>query len=208
MWNARRDKLPDWSEAQRHLQAACPHMRRIIREHGPCKLVPRRNYFVLLCRSIIAQQISTAAATTIYSRFAALFPRKTPKPDLLLKMTDAALRAAGLSRQKVIYVRDLAQHLIDGRLPTRRFATMTDDQIIDALTAVKGIGRWSAEMFLIFTLNRPDVFPVGDLGIQKKLHQLYSPRRKRGPKALILLGERFRPWRTVASWYLWRTIDA
>jgi DNA-3-methyladenine glycosylase II len=207
MPKTRAAKIPDWSAAERHLQSACPHMKRIIARHGPCKLVPRRNYFVLLCRAIMAQQISTAAAATIFRRFAALFPRKTPKPDLLLKIPDETLRAAGLSRQKIVYVRDLARHFIDGRLPTRRFATMTDEEIIAALTAVKGIGRWSAEMFLIFTLNRPDVFPVGDLGIQKKLHHFYSPRRKLPPKALIPLGQRLRPWRTVASWYLWRTID-
>jgi DNA-3-methyladenine glycosylase II len=201
----------DWSSARRHLEND-PIMRRIMDAVGPCTLKPRRDHFVLLCKSIYSQHISTTVATILFGRFREKFPRKRPTPELVLKLltrgTEADLKGCGLSRQKKKYLIDLSQHFLSGAIPNHQLSRLTDDEVIEALTAVHGIGRWTAEMFLMFVLNRPDVLPVDDLGLQRAVKLAY--RLKRWPKKtkLTKLGEAWRPYRTIASWYLWHAADA
>jgi len=186
-------------------------MAKVIAHVGPCTLQPRKDYFVVLCKAIFNQQLSMKAAATLYSRFCDLFPAKRPTPQRLLDLVakdPEALRRGGVSRQKNLYLRDLAQHFADGEIPTRRLVSMSDDDVITTLTRVHGIGRWTAEMFLIFTLNRPDVWPVDDLGLRKGAQLLFELRRPPELKKLIQLGEPFRPWRSVATWYLWRGAES
>jgi len=197
--------LPDWSMARRHLRGADPVLARTIDAVGPCLLRPRRDYFVALCQSIFAQQISTAVATALFTRFARLFPRRRPTPRLLLELEDAQLAGVGASRAKCRYLRDLARHFASGAVRGGRFAAMGDPQIIDALTDIHGVGRWTAEMFLIFALNRPDVLPVDDFGLRKAVQLAYGRRHLPTPKAVEALARPWRPWRTVATWYLWRS---
>jgi DNA-3-methyladenine glycosylase II len=187
-------------------------MAKIIRRVGPCTLAPRRDYFVVLCKSIYTQQISTRIATILFNRFRDQFPLRRPTPGRVLKLLesrpadDELAKRVGLSRQKRTYVIDLSRHFLNGSIPTRRFASMDDEQIIESLTEVNGIGRWTAEMFLIFVLNRPDVWPVDDLGLREAYRIAYKLDERPKPRELVELGERFRPWRTVATWYLWRSL--
>jgi len=176
----------------------------IIDRVGHCTLRPRRDYFVALCQAIFAQQVSTAVASTLFGRFRTLFAAGRPTPGRVLQLSDQCLRSVGLSRQKAVYIRDLALHFADGRIPTRRFARMDDQAIIRSLLAVKGIGRWTAEMFLIFVLNRPDLLPVDDLGIRKSVQTFYGLPDLPDAEALLRLADPWRPWRTIATWYLWR----
>jgi DNA-3-methyladenine glycosylase II len=199
----------DWSRAITHLRRADPAMRRIIRRVGPCTLAPRRDYFVVLCDSIYSQQLSVRIASILFDRFCAAFPRKRPTPRRVIELLNSngqALARCGLSRQKRAYILDLAQHFIDGRIPTRKLARMSDEQIIDALLCVNGIGRWTAEMFLIFVLNRPDVWPADDLGLQESYRRFFKLKSRPTRKQLVPLGDRFTPYRTVATWYLWRAL--
>lgn len=187
-------------------------MGEIISAVGPCTLRPRRDHFVLLCKSIYSQQISSAVATVLFGRFREHFPLKRPTPARVLSLlttgTEAQLKGCGLSRQKKAYLIDLSRHFLSNAIPNHRLSRLTDDQIIEALTAVKGIGRWTAEMFLIFVLNRPDVLPVDDLGLQRAAKSAYRLKHSPSPKELLKLGEKWRPYRTIASWYLWRAADA
>jgi len=208
MWFDQTEQLTRWDEAARHLSRADPVMRRVIGRVGPCTLAPRRDYFVVLCKAIFTQQISTAVAAVLFGRFRDLFPMRRPTPGLVLEALRSrpaeVIRHCGLSRQKAEYVRDLAQHFVDGRIPTRRLASMDDEAVVEALVNVKGIGRWTAEMFLIFTLNRPDVLPVDDLGLQEGVREIYGWGERLKGKALAEKCEQWRPWRTVGTWYVWR----
>src|SRR4051812_28305385 len=172
------ERRVDWSEAERALSRGDPVMRKLIRRVGPCTLAPRRDYFVKLCQSIFAQQLSTVVATVLFNRFRDQFPGRRPTPAKVLEFLDSAdeerIRAVGLSRQKRVYVRDLAAHFADGRVNTRRLARMEDEEIVQALVPINGIGRWTVEMFLIFCLNRTDVWPVDDLGVRKGAQREYS----------------------------------
>lgn len=210
MWYESREP-GDWSEAQAALSKRDPVLRRIIRRVGQCTLAPRTDYFVKLCQSIYSQQLSTTVATVLYERFAALFPRKTPTPQgvvrFLTESDEAAIRAIGLSRQKRVYILDLAQRFASREINTRRFGRMSDDELVDALTHIKGIGRWTVEMLLIFALNRPDVWPVDDLGIRRNVMLAYGLKEMPRKPQLLEIGEKWRPWRSVASWYLWRHGD-
>lgn len=208
MWFKTARQSPDWSEAQSHLLRVEPKFTRLIDGVGACTLTPRRDYFASLCQAIFSQQVSTPVAAVLFARFRKLFPRRRPTPKLVLAADDGSLRSVGLSRQKLSYLRDLARHFATGAIPTRRFATMDDQQIIDALTAVNGIGRWTAEMFLIFVLNRPDVLPVDDLGVRKAMLSLLGLPDATKPRELFAPAEPWRPWRTVATWYLWRGATA
>ena len=162
-----------------------------------------------LIRSIVYQQLSGKAAATIHGRFAALFAEATfPDAVAILAKRDEELRACGLSRQKIAAVRDLCSRVASGTLPLEAIESFTDDAALAHLTQVRGIGRWSAEMFLMFHLGRLDVWPIGDLGIQKGLMRLYGMRRRPNKAKLEKLGEPFRPYRSVASWYLWRLLDS
>ena len=193
-----------WAEAERELSRRDRALAKVIRRVGPCRLTPGKDYFAALCRAIVAQQISGAAARTVIGNFRGLFPRRRETPAAVLKLDDATLRSVGLSRQKLTYIRSLAEAFDSGAVPVRRFPRMSDEEIIASLVPIKGIGRWTAEMFLIFVLNRPDVFPVDDLGVQEGARRLLGLKERPKPKELMPYGERWRPWRTVATWYLWR----
>jgi DNA-3-methyladenine glycosylase II len=184
----------------------------LVDAHGPLTLDDRRRgrptepYGALL-RAIVGQQLSTKAARSIYGRLLDLFDGRTPAPAELLAADPELIRSAGLSRPKVAYLRDLAEHVEEGDLDADRLATLDDDEVVAALTAVKGLGRWSADMFLIFHLGRPDVLPVGDLGIRRAVERLYELRSPPDAAGLGRIGEPWRPHRTLASLYLWRSLD-
>ncbi len=223
MWFERPRGRPDWREAERHLRRADPALRAVIDRVGPCTLSPRRDYFVVLCQAIFTQQISTAIATTLFGRFRDLFPMRRPTPGLVIELLEGAgvgaangnggaadgapapaLRACGLSRQKASYLLDLARHFRDGRVPTRELARRSDEAVIDVLVNVRGIGRWTAEMFLIFTLNRPDVLPVDDLGLRENVRALDGLAERPPASHVTARAEIWRPYRSIATWYLWR----
>ncbi len=196
-----------WAEAESHLSGTDGRLRRVIEQVGPCTLAPRRDYFVVLCKAIFTQQISTAVAAVLFKRFQDLFPSRRPTPSRVLAALEAdseVLRRCGLSRQKQAYLKDLAEHFEGNLIPTRRLVAMDDEAVIEALVKVKGIGRWTAEMFLIFTLNRPDVLPVDDLGLRKGAELLFDLPTTPDAKRLTKLAEPWRPWRSVATWYIWR----
>ncbi len=198
---------PHWTAAIKHLRRD-PVMRRLIARVGPCTLHPRRDYFVVLCKSIFTQQISTKVAATLFGRFRDQFPLRRPTPARVATFfrsgDEQLIGTCGLSRQKRAYVLDLAERLAAGEIPTRRFSRMSDEEIIQSLTQVKGVGRWTAEMFLIFVLNRPDVLPVDDLGLREGVRVAYRLKERPTAQALTKLGARWSPYRTVATWYLWR----
>lgn len=171
----------------------------LVLAHGPMDLAPLPAFETLL-RSIVSQQISTRAAETIVGR---LGERMELVPAAIARAHQRRLQAAGLSRAKARYVRELARFALDGGL--EGLDALDDQGVVERLTSVCGIGVWTAEMFLIFALNRPDVWPIGDGGIQRAARTLY---RVRAPRALMRLGERFQPWRTHAAWYLWRSLEA
>ena len=165
--------------------------------------------FDALAESIAYQQLSGKAAATIWARVRALYPKKKYlDPKLVLATPDRKLRAAGLSRSKVTALKDLAAKTIDGTVPTARaLAKMTDEEIIERLVSVRGIGRWTAEMLLLFDLGRPDVWPAADYGVQKGLAKTFGKRKLPTPKQMIKLGKKFQPYRSVAAWYFWRALD-
>ncbi len=166
----------------------------------------RSDAFSALARAIVGQQISTQAAHSVWTRLIGCVPSFAP--DSLAAADHVTLRGAGLSRQKARYVQDLASHFATGSLDPARWRRMDDESVIEDLTRVKGIGRWTAEMFLIFHLQRPDVLPAGDLGLQKAISVHYNRGRPLTEKKLRRLAEPWAPWRTVATWYLWRSLDA
>ena len=186
-------------------------MRRLIREVGPCTLKPRvgRSPFESLARAIAYQQLHDKAAKSILKRFIALFPgRRFPRPAEILATNGRAMRRTGFSRAKVAALRDLAVEALNGTVPTSRVIKLLDDEaIIEQLIEVRGIGRWTVEMLLIFKLGRLDVLPVGDFGVRNGFRIAYGRRAIPTPQALLRYGERWKPYRTVASWYLWRAVD-
>jgi DNA-3-methyladenine glycosylase II len=192
--------------ACRHLAEADPVMRRLIARVGRCTLIPRRRYFGTLCDSIISQQLSARVAEVIYDRFTALYPRRRPTPSAVRRTPLARLRAAGLSRQKARYLKDLATGFLDGRIRPNRLARQSNEEIVTSLVSVHGIGRWTAEMFLIFSLNRPDVLPVDDLGIKKAIQRWYGLQFLPTAKKIRAIGRPWHPYETVAAWYLWRSL--
>jgi DNA-3-methyladenine glycosylase II len=191
-----------------HLSKADPILARIIAKVGPVGIQPRPERFQALARAIIFQQLAGAAANAIYGRFVAMFPGdEFPTPEQVLSKSVDELRAVGLSEKKALYIRDLAEHIRDGKLNFHQFHTMTDEEIIEHLTMVKGIGKWTAEMFLMFNLGRPDVMPADDLGVQNAIKRHYRMRQRPNRKRLLKHAERWRPYRTAAAWYLWRSLD-
>ena len=198
----------DYSKARRLLARRDPVLRDLMRRYGPCGLGQSQHTdpFTALVHAIISQQLSTKAAATIARRVDAL-AGGAPAPAAFAAVSDADLRAAGLSGQKLRYLRDLCARIADGSLPLDALDHMTDDDVIVALTEVKGIGRWTAEMFLMFRLHRPDVLPVGDLGIVKAVQRAYRLRKVPSPTRLMRLGESWRPYRSVACWYLWASLE-
>ena len=197
---------PDyWTRAKRSLARKDPVMGRIMREHPKVFMAKRGEPFMTLARAIVGQQISVKAAQSVWNRFADCVGEVTPE-NVLLKQRPL-LRACGLSDRKTEYIADLAQHFADGSIHVHRWPAMADEEIIAELVEVRGIGRWTAEMFLIFNLLRPDVFPLDDLGLQKGIRVAYFANRKVALSTLRRIGERWRPWRSVATWYLWRSLD-
>jgi DNA-3-methyladenine glycosylase II len=206
MSTTRRPRRDPWAEAVAHLRGAEPSLADLIDRVGPCVFRPRKDRFGTLVRAIIGQQISSKAATAIDGRLRALAgDPHAAKP--LLELGEEKLRSVGLSGVKARYVLNLAEASHDGRLPLHRFHRMSDEAIVASLTSIKGIGVWTAEMFLIFSLGRPDVFPVADLGIRAAIRlRLGLPDLPR-PHVCRALAEPWRPYRSVASWYLWRSLE-
>jgi DNA-3-methyladenine glycosylase II len=195
-----------WAGAVAHLLAADHRFGSIVARVGPCRLRPKKDRFGTLVRAIIGQQISTKAAASIDAKLKAL-SGDPHEPEALLKLGDARLRTVGLSGVKAQYVLNLADAVASDRLPLRRIGTWDDETIIARMTEIKGIGRWTAEMFLIFALNRPDVLPIHDLGIRVGFRNHCGLDDLPKPMDCVPLAEPWRPYRTVAMWYFWRSLD-
>ena len=192
------------------LGGADPVMATLVARFGPCRLPVRDSpggHFGALARSILYQQLAGRAAAAIHARFLALFEGATPTPEAVAAAPDSLLRSAGLSGAKAAAIRDLAERVVDGRLRLDDLARLEDDKVVERLVTVRGIGRWTAEMFLIFTLGRLDVWPVGDYGVRAGFARAHSLDGLPTPSELAELGERYRPWRSVAAWYCWRAVE-
>ena len=192
-----------------HLKRADPVLAGIITRVGPCRFKPRAQgtHFHALLRSIVYQQLSGKAASTILRRVLELYGSRYPRPAELLATPEESLRAAGLSRQKLAYLRDLATRVETGEVPLARVGRLPDEEVIAHLTRVSGIGRWTAQMFLMFRLGRPDVLPELDLGIQNAIQRAYDLPKRPVPAEVLQIGASWRPHATIASWYLWRSLE-
>jgi DNA-3-methyladenine glycosylase II len=201
----------DAEQVMRELSRVDRKLARIIREVGsfPTKREKPQHPYQSLLRSIVYQQLAGKAAATIFGRVKALGANGFPSPEEILQFDDATLRGAGLSRQKIAAVKDLAAKTLDGTVPPLdKLRRMSEAEIHERLVQVRGIGEWSVQMFLMFRLGRPDVLPIKDLGIQKGFQIVYGPRKLPKPEFILKHGERWRPYRSIASWYLWRAVDA
>ena len=199
----------EYDRARRLLMRRDRVLRVAIKQIGPCLMADRQrsDHLTALVGAIVSQQLSTKAAATIFGRFVALFPgSRIPDAAAIAAQSDAALRGVGLSGQKVGYLRDLSARIADGRLRLDELEQLPDEEVIERLTAVKGFGRWTAEMFLMFRLHRPDVLPAGDLGIVNAIQRLYRLRTRPDAKRVLRMGDAWKPYRSVASWYLWQTL--
>ena len=194
-----------WASAKRTLARCDPVLGGIIRAHPRVRLRSRGDPFQTLARSIVGQQISVKAADSVWGRLVAVAPAMTP--EAILRVRRNRLAGAGLSQRKVEYIRDLAAHFKGGTIHPHRWPGMDDESVIEELVAVRGIGRWTAEMFLIFNLLRPDVLPVDDLGLRKAVSLHYRSGEPIGAGELRAFGEAWAPFRSVATWYLWRSLD-
>jgi DNA-3-methyladenine glycosylase II len=202
-----------WDEAVQALSGSDPVLRRLIRRYPGIHLKRRSDPFTTLARAIVGQQISVKAADTIWRRFVALvegapqrgFPRLAPQR--VVAQTLEPLRGCGLSQGKAGYLLDLADHFVSGRLDPKRWKKLDDEALIAALVDVKGIGRWTAEMFLMFHELRPDVLPVDDIGLQRAIAEQYNGGERLPREAMFAVADIWRPWRSVATWYLWRSLD-
>jgi DNA-3-methyladenine glycosylase II len=199
----------DYTAARRHLMKVDPKLNQIIKRVGPCELhaVAPRDPFEALCMSIASQQLSVKAAATIFERFCNLFANRRPTPQRVMTLTDDQIRAAGFSRPKVSFIKDLAERVMDGRLDLKGLKKHPDEEVMRQLVAVKGIGRWTAEIFLMFRLGRPDVLPADDLGLMNAVHRAYGLRKRPDAKQLRKIGEAWSPYRSVAAWYLWQSLS-
>jgi DNA-3-methyladenine glycosylase II len=200
----------NYPKARAHLTRADPVLGAVIERHGPCRLAGRSDEPTLkrLARALVSQQLSVKAAATIFARFLALYPGADfPFPEQVVETPLETLRSVGLSRQKASYLRDLCGRVHRGELALEALDTMSDDEVMATLTAVKGIGRWTAEMILIFQLERPDILPVDDVGLLRSIQRLYGLKRRPTPKQVLRLGQKWRPYRSIASWYLWADLD-
>ncbi len=197
---------PDyWQQASEELARSDPVMAHLVTRFAGLSLVSRGDPFITLARSIVGQQISLKAADSVWARLCAAVPLLTP--GQVLASDSAQLRSCGLSGRKVEYLGDLARHFSSGLIHLDHWTAMSDSEIIAELTAVRGIGQWTAEMFLIFNQLRPDVFPLDDLGLQRAIALHYFAGERPPRKELIRVGEGLSPWRSVATWYLWRSLD-
>jgi DNA-3-methyladenine glycosylase II len=196
---------PYWQQASRELARVDSVMSSLVEAYAGAAIVSRRDPFATLVRSIVGQQISVKAADSVWTRLRTAVP--VLKPKAILACTAEELRACGLSARKVEYISDLAGHFANGQIHTRRWPKMSDAEVVAELTAVRGIGVWTVEMLLIFNLLRPDVFPLDDIGLQKAVATHYLAGTRPGRHELVRIGERWRPWRSVATWHLWRSLD-
>ena len=204
---SRRERL---AAADAALAAADPAMARLVERFGPVALPVRRvpgGHFASLAAAIVYQQLAGRAAAAIHGRFIALFEDGTPMPEAVVTMSDEVLRSAGLSGAKAAAIRDLAERVADGRLRLDDISRRSDEEVIERLVTVRGVGRWTAEMFLIFTLGRLDVWPVDDYGVRTGFARAHAMAELPAPKELAGLGEIYRPWRSVAAWYCWRAVE-
>lgn len=210
---SRTTPIAEQPRALEHLRGADPKLARLIDDFGsPDEVLSRRgrrpgDAYGALVRSIVGQQLSTKAARSIFERLCKLFGDRTPTPRELLDADPELLRSAGLSRAKVAYLRDLAEHVEDGELDLDQLAELPDDQVAEQLLAIKGLGPWTVDMFLIFHLGRPDILPVGDLGVRRAVQLTYGLDELPKPAELERIAEPWRPWRSLASLYLWRSLD-
>jgi DNA-3-methyladenine glycosylase II len=198
----------DVKDAEKHLRAVDPVLGALIDKHGKYDVQVREDPYHALLRAILFQQLAGAAANAIQKRFHALYGDRPPTPEELLDTSEEDLRAAGLSRQKLGYMRDLALHMVEGKLDFAVIPTLDDDEVTKRLTAVKGLGEWSAHMFLMFHLGRPDVLPVGDLGVRNGMKVAYGLEESPTPKQALEIGAKWAPYRSVGSWYMWRAVMA
>jgi DNA-3-methyladenine glycosylase II len=189
-----------------HLKKSDPVLRAIIERVGPCRMEFGVPEFASVAEAIVYQQLNGKAAVSIFNRFAELAGDPLT-PEGILKLSDAQLRGVGLSKQKSAYLKDLAQKTSDGLLNFARLPEMTDDEVIEHLTQVKGIGAWTAHMFLMFSLRRPNVLPTGDYGVQVAIKKHYKKRKLPKPKDMEKLARVWEPYRSVACWYMWRSLD-
>jgi DNA-3-methyladenine glycosylase II len=198
--------------AHKHLSKRDPVLRKLIREHGKCNLVPekRRSPFQSLVQAVAHQQLNGTAANTILTRFKKLFPgRKFPRPEDLAKVTDEQIRASGFSFAKIKSIRDITEKTLSGIIPSsREIVKLSDDEIVARLTEVRGVGRWTVEMLLIFQLGREDILPADDFGVRTGFRHAYKKREMPKPKELLAFGEKWKPHRTTAAWFLWCAADA
>lgn len=200
----------DWQVALHHLAAADPGLARVIKAAGPARLEIKRyrSPYEYLLRAIIFQQLAGKAATTIHGRLLDLFPGRRPKPELLLKLSAPRLRKAGVSANKQKAIKDLARRTAKGEIPSfAALGRMEDEAIVEKLTQVHGVGRWTVEMLLMFQLGRPDVLPVNDLGVQKGFAKACGMVQPPKPKELLALADHWRPYRSVGSWLCWRALE-
>jgi DNA-3-methyladenine glycosylase II len=194
-------------KAVAHLKAADPRMAALIERIGPYKMTYREPDFWALTRSIAGQQLNVKAASTIFARFEAACGDKGVTPERVLALRETTLRKAGLSGQKSSYIRDLARHVKGGEIVFAELPALPDEEVIARLTKVKGIGVWTVEMFLMFALRRTDVLPVGDYGIRAAMQRLYDLPEMPKSAEMHSIAAAWKPWRTVACWYLWRSLD-
>lgn len=194
-----------WQEAKRALAKRDAVLKKLIRKHRDAEFTSRGDAFQALARSIVGQQISVKAAQSIWNRFKARAGRMAPAN--VVALTPEAMRECGLSSQKIAYIRDLATRFHAGEVKPRRWSRMEDEAVIEDLTRVKGIGRWSVQMFLIFHLKRPDVLPVGDLGLQRAMERHYNDGEPLTRDEMLEIGRAWQPWSSVATWYLWRSLE-
>jgi DNA-3-methyladenine glycosylase II len=194
-----------WNDAKTQLAKKDRVLRKLIKTYPEADLRTRGDAFQTLARSIVGQQISVKAAQSVWARFAEAAGKV--EPATVLAMPDPALRACGLSGQKTLYIKDLARHFHEGLVKPRRWARMEDEAVIEDLVRVKGIGRWSAEMFLIFHMMRPNILPVGDLGLRRAMERQYNDGEALTPTQMREIGKKWQPWSSVATWYLWRSLD-
>ena len=193
-------------KAINHLKTSDPIMRRIIEQVGPFRMEFSPPEFASLAESIVYQQLNGTAAATIFTRFKVLAGDPLT-PEGILKLTDEQMRAAGMSKQKTAYLRDLAAKTASGFLDFKRLPDLTEREVIEHLTQVKGIGVWTAHMFLMFTLKRPDILPTGDYGVQAAMKRHYKKRKLPKPHTMEKIAKPWSPYRSIASWYLWRSLN-
>ena len=193
--------------AYRHLKAADPIVAALIEAHGPYRPRPAMDHYESLLRTILYQQLNGTAATTIRDRWMTLYGGRYPTPTELLATTDEAFRASGVSRQKATSMRDVAEHVLAGSLDLPALEAMADEDVVERITAVRGLGEWSAHMFLMFQLGRPDILPVGDYGVRNGIRIAYGLGEMPSPARAREIGAPWAPYRSVASWYMWRAVE-